>query len=400
MSPRPRLRPVREEEFSAWSLATERAFGKYPDDDEIAVWRRRVELPRTLVAWDGDEVVATGANLGFALSVPGGEVPCAGVTAISVAPTHRRQGLLRSMMGRLLADARDHGDPVAALWASEASIYGRFGFGCAAWRSDWTAPRAAGAGLAAPAGMRLVDADTALAAFPGLYDAVRSMRGGMPSWTAPAWEASLVRDDEAARRGPRQFALLEDRAAAAFRVKPRWDRGMPASELAVELLLARDPEAEIGIWAFLFGVDLVAGVRAELRPVDEPLLLRLPDLRPAQPSLLDALWVRLIDVRAALAGRAYGSDGRLVLEVSDPLLADNTATFRLEVSGGEASCRRVRNRPDLRLDVAALGAAYLGGTSFSRLAAAGLVSQERPDALGQADALFGSGLAPWCPFIF
>jgi len=169
------------------------------------------------------------------------------------------------------------------------------------------------------------------------------------------------------------------------------------------------------LWRDLLSRDLVGSVKADLRPVDDPLLYQLNDSRRARVRVADNLWVRVIDLPTALARRAYSSPVDVVLEVTDGLLPANAGRWRLRaagpggaagvaglagVAGGAADCTRTDEPADLALDVRELGAAYLGGTRLAALAAAGLVSELRPGAVGRLSTAMGWDPAPWCPRIF
>src|SRR5687767_9859728 len=97
------------------------------------------ELDRSLALFDGDRVAATAGIYSLEMSVPGAVVPTAGITWVTVSPTHRRQGVLTAIMRRQLDELHEQErEPVAALWAAESSIYGRFGYAPATWRGGWT----------------------------------------------------------------------------------------------------------------------------------------------------------------------------------------------------------------------------------------------------------------------
>lgn len=397
------LRAIEAGEFEEFSRATEMVFGEQPDDEAIASWRQRLELDRTLAAFDRERIVATTAAHTYRVTVPGGDIPMAGVTAVSVRPTHRRRGLLRALMARQLADLRREGEAVAGLWASEASIYGRFGYGPATWQAIVELDRTWSA-QADPVPIQgrteLVEPADAVDAFGAVYEAARARRPGMISWSRADWLALLGRDPQPHREGIRHAVLFEDRGAALYRVKINWDQTVADGLVSVELLVASDPEAEAGLWRYLSELDLVSKVEALMRPADEPLALRLADPRRLRTSVADALWIRLVRVGEALESRTYGADGALVLEIRDPVLRGNDGRLKLAVDGGHAKATRTKATPDLTVHVGHLGAAFLGGTPLARWAQAGLVDEHTVGALERLDRMCWSPVAPWCALEF
>jgi predicted acetyltransferase len=417
------IRPVSSDEFDGFSAVVMHAFHGSPlseEDRELAV--SRLEFDRSLAAFDGPLQVGIAGAYSFRLSVPGPTtLPAAGVTWVGVLPSHRRRGVLSSLMRRQLADIRDRGEPVAVLWASEATIYSRYGYGRAVWHADLTLHRGEGA-LARPgpgdSGPRLRLADPA-AVRPELaevYDAVLPSRPGFIARNE-AWWRSATYDPPEQRHGatPLHCALAEDdsgpRGYALYSGQDRWDpaTSLPDGLLTVRELISADPAAGALLWADLLGRDLTTEFSIRARPVDDPLLYQLADPRRARPRLKDALWVRIIDVPGALAGRRYSSPVDVVLEVRDDLLPQNAARWRLTTAAGaaedgcglEASCvPAAGSGPDVVLDVTELAAAYLGGTRLGALAGAGLVTERRRGAVRQLSAAMSWDTAPWCPVHF
>jgi predicted acetyltransferase len=187
-----------------------------------------------------------------------------------------------------------------------------------------------------------------------------------------------------------------DDGYALYAVRPEFDDDGPAGEVRVRELVAATPTAHARLWAFLVDQDLTRTVTWHAAPVDEPLWLMLTDPRAVRITLSDSLWVRLVDVAAALGARSYASDADVVLEVADEFCAWNAGRYRLSGSG----CERTDAEPDVALDVADLGAAYLGGTTLRSLAAAGRVRELTPGAVVRASAALRGEVEPWCPEMF
>lgn len=400
------LRPVACDELCAWAATITEAFGRDPSVEYLEHRRAEAsEAGRALGVFDGPDIVATANALSRRLSVPGGELPAAYVSSVAVLPTHRRRGLFGALMDRQLADIHDRGEPVAALEASESGIYGRFGYGVGAESLRVEIPRAHAALLVPrPRGrLRLVDRDEAAKTWPEVYDRVRVDRPGVLSRSAEWWDNEVLWDPPAERgaESANHHVTYEDTGGRAagyvrYRVHRRWADGLPDGRLSIGELVATSAEAAAGLWHYVVGVDLVSTVAGVGRPVDEPLTWMLSDPRRLRRCRSDALWLRLVDVAAALGERRYAGPGRLVIDVADDTCPWNRG--RLELDGGPdgAEVRRTRRRADLTIAAADLAAGYLGGVSFATLAAAGRIDAS-PAAIAAADRLFATPVAPWSP---
>ncbi len=395
-----------DEELEAWAAATASAFGSEVDPDELPHFRGYLDAARNLAACDGERMVATVAAASFALSVPGGELPAAGVTEVGVSPAYRRRGILTALMRRQLDDLRAWGEPLAVLQATEAEIYGRYGYGLAttAVSVDADAQRVRLAGGDDASRIRLLSHDEALAALPAVYDRVRHVTPGFHSRSRGWWEHKTLPDEEGYRHGagPLQRALLErdgqPEAYALYRVENASPEGFPAGVLHVQEEVACSPQACRRLWRHLLAMDLVGRVQAAHVAPDHPLLLLATEPARLRLRVKDGLFVRLVDVQAALAGRRYRGDGTLTLELDDAFCAWNAGRWRLDVRDGQAQVAPAGDATaDLRLGVAELATVYLGGFTFLDLARAGRVEQLTPDAVERASALFRGERAPFSP---
>lgn len=367
---------------------------------------RRLPMERTQLAFDGSEVVGAAGAYPFRLSVPGGSVACAGVTLVGVAPTHRRQGVLRAMMRAQLDAARNDGEPIAALWASEESIYGRFGYGVASWMGEVSLARE-GSGFTAPferrGRFRLVDEAEAIAPCARVWERVSTQRAGMFT-RSEAWWRDRALGDPAERRepgaGPKRIVLLEQegevRGYAVYRHKPKIVDHVFSADLDIVEALAVDRESTRELWRYLLEMDLARTFYAHRLPLDHPLLQMVIHPRRLRFQVNDAVWIRIVDVGAALSGRHYATAGRLVFQVRDAFCPWNEGRWVLE----DGHAQRTEAAADLSLNVDALGSAYLGGVAFRAMAEAFRVDELRPGALDQADAMFRTPLQPWCPEVF
>jgi predicted acetyltransferase len=401
------IRTVGEQEFASFVHATEAAFGGAPTPGEVENERTIAELDRSFAAFDGDEIVGTAAGLSLRAVVPGGaELPLAGVTGVGVLPSHRRRGINTALMRQVLDQARERGEPLAGLFASEGSIYGRFGFGLATLigRMDIETDRSAFVrGYRASGRVRMRAIDDAIPVIVSVYERTRRGRPGAIALDE-RWVRYMLHEHGPDKDLPVFAAIHEGTAGpdayAVYKIKHEWPGSVPQLELAVRDVQATTPQAYADMWRFLFDVDLVHRVTAWDRPSDEPLLHLLAEPRRLRLTLKDGLWLRLVDVPTALASRGYAGSGRLVLDVEDRFCVWNRGRFALEVGEGNASCAPTREPADLSCSVNDLGAVFLGGASFRRLHRANQVAEERPGALERADALFASDPAPWCPFVF
>jgi predicted acetyltransferase len=406
-SPYP-VRPIEESDYAAFGAVPDEAFNsRYPHEEMLELDRLVVEFDRTAAAFDGDQIVGTSLAYTYRMAVPGGAYAATGgVSAVGVLPAYRRRGILTAMMTALLGDIAGRGEPLAALFASEPEIYGRYGYGAATEHLNLTIARADGA-LREVAGprprLRVAEPDKIAAELAAVYTAMSARRPGMLTRDDRWWRLAFA-DPEWARDGTTQtrWMIAEDdsgpRGYASYSVKPDWDAdSLPDGQLRVHELIGLDPAATAALWADLLSRDLVSKIRAFKRPVDDPLAGR----RRARASLVDGLWVRLVDVPAALALRRYARGVDVVLEVTDAVLPANAGRWRLTAApDSPATCERTSRAADVALEVAALGAAYLGGSRLTQLAAAGQVSEIRPGALAQLSAALAWDPAPWSPVGF
>ena len=402
----------------------EHAFNTSPwSDSDRQVGVDRFEFDRTLAAFDDRTPVGVTMCYSFQLSVPGQEMlPAAGVTFVAVLPTHRRRGVLSSLMRRQLADVRDRGEPLAILWASEAVIYGRYGYGRASWQLGFTLQRGEGglsraaaslaaAGLAAGRDLRLriAEPEAVLPELAKVYDAVLASRPGMFGLNQ-AWWRAMIYDPADQRQGasPLRCLLAEDasgpRGYALYSALDTWTDSLPTNVLTVRELMAADPAASAALGTDLFSRDLTTEFRLWRRPVDDPLLYLLADPRRTRPQLIDALWVRIVDLPRALAGRRYSSPVDVVIEVRDEILPANAGRWRLTTTGevpgrpGRVVCPgQFAGRPGAGRDRARRG---LPGRHPARRAGRkrpgrGAAARLRPAALSRP-GLGSRPLVPYC----
>jgi predicted acetyltransferase len=403
------LRPVAAEEFRTFLDAVEHVFAGAPTDEDVALEGALFEADRSLVAEDAGRIVATAAALSLDLSVPGGSVPAAGVSYVSVQPTHRRQGLLRALMRRQLDDVHERGaEASAVLWASDPAIYGRFGYGQATTGLKVSVPvatnRVVSAADTGVAVRELPVADVVRVGGP-VHSKLRRRRPGMLARDQRWWDRRLA-DPKDRRNGMSALraAVAEvdgDVAGyALYAVKLDWENGGAAGRLDVRELVATEPQAEVALWRFLLGHDLVRTLDAWNLPSDSALLHLLADPRRPEPRRFDNLHVRLVDVRRALAERSYLVPGRVVVEVVDEGCPWNAGRLLLETGTDGVVVEPTDLSADLTLSATELGACYLGSTTLTPLHAAGHVDEHSPGAVWRADRMLSWPVAGWCPEVF
>jgi len=402
------IRPF-EGDAAAFYDAVEVPFGFTVREEDFKLFEPLIELDRALAAYDGTRVVGTAGVFSMQVSVPGGELPMAGVTMVGVHPTHRRRGILREMMHQQLEAIHRRHEPIAGLWASEGAIYQRFGYGMAtlAARFEIDRQRTAFREWIEPVGsLRLVGADEAARSYPRVFEQIRRTRSGIFERSDTWWRSEFFHDPEHQRDGgsPASYLVHETDGQptgyARYRLHPGWEERGPKSTLEVHEAVGTTPAATREVWRFLFDVDLVATIRGRNLPVDHPLLLLLAEPRRLGWSVGDALWLRVVDLVAALEGRHWAADGRLVLEVRDEACPWNAGRWELQVEAGRARVTATTAAADVALDIRDLGAAYLGGPGMAQMGTAGRIDELTPGAAERADAMLKVPLAPWCPSIF
>jgi predicted acetyltransferase len=396
------VRTVGAEEYGAALDPIWHYFGRRSSEEDAERMLRILPAERLHAAFDDGAVVGAAGAYHFELTVPGGSVPAAGVVAVGVLPTHRRRGILTELMRKQLGDAREWGDALALLYASEGAIYRRFGYGPASISGEIAVPRAHSSfyGVPASAGrVRMVEQDEALELFPPVYDRVCAETPGMFARTREWWEVRRFHRPPWAK-SERVYVLLETdgrpEGYAIYSIEFEMEHGASRSVAHVAEAIGATPAATRDIWRFLLDLDWMETIKASFLPPDHPLFLLLTEPRRMRYVAAEALWARLVDVGAALSARTFAGDGEIVLEVADEFCPWNEGRWRVTAGGAE----RTEGGADLRLGVDALGSVYLGGFTFADLARAGRVEDLRDGAVARADALFWTDRHPWCPEIF
>ena len=405
------IRPIVPEEMARFFKANAIGFNHDPRPEEsLANTLKYADLERSISVWDGEDVVGTAGTWTFEMTTPGGFVPCGGLTWVSVLPSHRRKGILTAMMRNQLDSVRERGEAIAALWASEAVIYGRFGYGQAAEGVEsLTIDRTRTQLRYAPhysGRVRYIEGAEALEKWPAVWEDVRQRTPGMNNRTPGWWEHRVLRDPPhpAPPGYSSQLNLQYEEDGkvlgyARYRVKEEWVNGVAASTLTVTEMISSNDATYSALWQHIFSVDLIATICADWRPIDEPLQYMLSDPRRLLRRPNDSLWVRMVDIPRALESRKYSSEGQLVLEVADDFCAWNAGRYLLEGGPTGAKCTATTRDPDIWLTSTELGALYLGGTRAYPLARAGRIGGS-PEAVQRLDAMFAWNPLPWAPEVW
>ncbi|MFW5416956.1 GNAT family N-acetyltransferase [Nocardiopsis sp. CNT-189] len=404
------IRPITENEYPAFIRVFREALlsRRDPLDAPAPII---TDFKRTLAAFDGDRIAGTALSYPLEMAMPGGPRRVAGVSSVGVWPTDRRRGLLTALMRRQFADLREAGESTAALFASEGGIYGRFGYGPAAPSAQVRiAPREAVLRPGLPHDPALELRFGALHELreeaAAARDAALPLRWGEFRLTEGWWRV-LLRDDERDRNGgPSLRAAVAERAGeprglAVYRTAQRWrDQGTADSRLEVEAMHAADPAAAALLWRHVLERDLVGEVHAGMVPPDDPLFRMFADPYQVEAKVRDGLWLRLVDLRRALAERPYAAPVDAVLEVADRDCPWNAGRWRLRGGPEGAECGPAGAEPDVRLDTAHLASAYLGGHRLSEFVGAGLAEERSPGAVAALDLALTPLRAPHCSVVF
>ena len=390
------LRIPTAEDVPAMFAADGRAFGQDYTDEMIAERLPAIDLDRFRIVLDRGRVVGVIGSYAFDMTLPGGStVPASGVTWVSVAVTHRRQGLLRRMMDEIHSMTHERGEPIAALGASEGSIYRRFGYGVATTHAEATV-RSDRVRLPAERGtVRPLDLAEGRAHMEPLWDRWRRERAGEVSRSDGFWELLTTLRSHAVGDRTKGYVIAHDDGYAWYRVTPKWDDVVAGGTVHLQELVALTPEAHATLWRTLAEIDLMTSIRTTVLALDDPLLMRLDDTRAVSFSeVVDGMWVRPMDPVIAFAARTYGMDDSIVLEI----VGTDRGTVRVRIDGGPAGAeaRLVRSRPDVVTDLAGAGSLLLGGVRAGQLARAGILSARNADALRRADRFLLGDHLPLC----
>jgi predicted acetyltransferase len=405
------VRRIRDDELREFIETSSAGFLERPDVDKITEQVRPLwDLDRTWAAFDDGRMCGTYRSWATELTVPGGQrLPAAAVSAVTVLPTHRRRGILRAMVEAEHEATRQRAEALGLLYAAEYPIYGRFGYGPGLREATLSLDtRKTGFHADASGRVELAKADAGtLAAIKGVFEEWRLRQPGEVRRRDYRWEFDLALRESVWGPPWKGFvALHRDPAGsvdgyARFHADDKWEQHQPALTVTIDELHALNDVAYVSLWRFLAEMDWAARIKAERRIPSERLPWLLTNARALDVSDMgDGMWVRLFDVTRALEARTYEGEGSIVLEVIDREAPGGRTRVKLDAGSSGATCVRTDSSADLTLDIAALGAAYLGGPSLRGAGLAFGVEEHRAGALADADALFRTLDEPWCSTFF
>lgn len=381
------IRTAEDADWQAMALLAATCFGNWRPQETNDMWRTLMPAGSAVVATDGPDVVGMALYMDLRLTVPGGAVlPMAGVSWVAVAPTHRRRGALRGMFAEL--HARMGGYPIAGLEASEAGIYGRFGYGPSTALHRLAIDRREArfhAEVPDPGGVRIVRPAEHREQLADIYERWRLQTpGGLPT-PRQMWDELLADREQLRHGGTAFFCLLHADGFALYRVHGDGER----KSVVVTTMAAVTPQAHIALWRVLLGMDLIETITVDTHPGDVlPYLLADPRL-VRTTGVEDALWLRLLDVPAALEARTYSADLSVVLDLSDGQLGGG-GSYALDVRDGRARCVPTTAAADVHTSLSVLGSLYMGGYTASAFAVADRLRCADDSVPAQLDAAFAS----------
>ena len=386
------------------------AFGGEPDPEQLEAELPVAEFERIVLAWDDDEPVGCTGVYSLEMSVPGGSVRAAGVTWVGVVPTHRRQGVMSALMNDRHQAIYEAGEePIAGLWASQAPLYQRYGYGVATQHLSVKVERRNSSTSRAPSDpslkLRMLEPADDAEVTQQVYDTLRQRRPGMNAIDS-RWHKFCVQDPKADREGASKLRTVvveqagKPLAYARYSLKHDWSNGYADGTVNVRHLVATTPAAEAELWRHLFGLDLFERVSVWNLAIDDPLPTWLDEPRHVDAQRADALYIKLIRVGEALEQRTYTTDVDVIFEVRDEQSPWNAGCWQLTGGVDGAQCQRSTRTPDISLDASTLGAIYLGGTTLNDLAAAGWVEEHSQGAVARSSMALTHFPTAWSPFVF
>jgi predicted acetyltransferase len=393
-----------------WS-AMDRGFGGHyePSEAQYRLDRESFTPDMSMGAFDGEEVVGTSGAIQFESAVPGGAiVKNAGVTGVTVATTHRRQGVLTNMMKRLLKQERDKGNIVASLWASESIIYGRYGYGMSIQHENFlidTRKATIKTSPEIPGKIRFVDPDEARKVFPKAWEAAVNHHVGVPRRDDASWDRWALGLSGGGDWGKPWLVVYEEDGKplgfASYLVKELHVFGEQTHGLInADMVVHSSPASHAALWNHLLNIDLYDTLSTWRSPSDDSLPWMLADQRQLERKPYDGVWYRMLDVAKALSARTYLAEGSLVFEVEDSFIPEWGGRFELSGGPDGATCAPTTNTVDITLPTASLSTIYLGGAKLADLERAGRVEENTDGSIALADAMFATVKAPWCPLMF
>lgn len=389
------IRTPTYDDWPAVCRADARAFGVSVTPEQIEAGRRLHELDRFRMAVDDRQIVGVAGSYAMDVTLPGGStVPMGGVTWVSTAATHRRQGLMRRVVGAVHDDIDARDEPVASLYAADGGIYEHLEYGVSTQvrvtsiETRFTRIRDA---YRSPAGaVRFLEGADVVPVVAAIWDRFRRLRAGETARSAETQQVLFEQRDKGMGSQSPALYLGHESGYAAYRMEERWNDGHPAHTLHLIELAALTPGAHAALWQTLLSIDLVGEIRSRNVPIDDPLPFLLENPRALRTrELNDGVWVNVRNIPVAFGARTYRTADRIVVEVDGK---------RWAIDGGPdgASCTVARTRPDLVTSHAWFSSLLYGGVLPSALVAGRRMTAHDADVVARADRFFTTSLAPHC----
>ncbi|MDX6519425.1 MAG: hypothetical protein QOF08_30 [Gaiellales bacterium] len=390
-----------EQELREFARVHATAFGHRFEEERLTkLILPALEQVSCVAAYDGGTMVGVSVDQRLEITLPGGRfAPARGITWVGVLPTERRRGVLRALLDHQHAEFAEHGVPLSLLYASQTTIYDRFGYGPATVRATEAEVDNRHGAFATPledsGAVVMIDEESPVAVMREVLERSRPQIPGEVDRSDHDLADLFADGDKKEFRIAHRDSGGGHDGFAVYRIDQDWQFGTIArSRLVVSTLLAATTEAYAGIWRYLLDLDLTRVVCVSNRPLDDPIRWLLAEWRHyLVKHVADGLWVKMVDPLAALEARGYAADGRLVLDVAGERLL-------LEAAGGEARCTRSDLEPQIELDASVLAATYLGGVRFTNLRDGRRLRERSDGACRLADQMFASERDPWCSYEF
>lgn len=414
--------PVDKSNIFNWRKSVRTVFGDIPDDDVV----KRMVRDRFMIDFDNwnepsdrllgamdtktGQIVGTGGADQYVLTVPGGNtIGMAGIMGMGTLPTHKRKGIFSSVINKLHSQAKERGDVIAGLWASQSLLYTRFGYGLSTLREDWTINTNHTKLLKQKKEsirFELVDKEKALIEIPKIYDTFRKCQNGATDRTEGYWNYILYEDDSAKynKSGNCGFFFVlayKDNKPSGYAIYNFNKESGVAHEddkgtLDVQEIISTDKETNIALWHYIFGIELVEEIKINQRAPGDPLYLMLENPRKLKRETIDGLWVRIVDPIKMLEKRKYNSEGNITICIAGQNQKDIEGTYSIETDGTNTEVKKVNKKPDISMKASDLSSIYFGAVSPGEYFQAGNLEIENQNSLIELSKMFFVQQAPWC----
>ena len=414
--------PVNKSNIFEWRKSVRAVFGDIPNKDvvirmvnerfmiDFETWNEPSDRLLAAVDTETNQIVGTGGADKYSITVPGGNnINMAGIAFMGTLPTHKRRGIFSSMMNKLHSQAKERGDSIAGLWASQSLLYNRFGYGLSTIREDWqinSNHTKLSKSKNDSIRLELVDKKKALEEIPKIYDIYRKCQNGATDRTQGYWNYLLYEDDnsmynKSGNSGIFFVLAYRDNKPSGYAfynfnkesgVAHEDDKGT----LKVEEIISIDRETNHALWQYIFGIELIEEITFNRRAPNDPLYLMLENPRKLQRETIDGLWVRIIDPISMLEGRTYNHKGKVTINLSGQNQKDIEGTYLIDTDGKNTEVKKVKGKASIYMRPSDLSSIYFGGVSPGEHFQAGNIDVENHNSLRELTNMFFVEQEPWC----